>query len=79
MNLNQQIRWVFLMAVAAGMPFMALGFPTQNNACTNCHGYPPVSINLTTDISSATVAPGQKFTVTANWTGGATGGNSTAK
>ncbi len=51
-------------------------FNTRNDACDTpsggCHAYPPTFLNNTVSITAITVAPGQSFPVTIDWTGGVT-------
>ncbi len=41
-------------------------------ACDFCHNYPPVQVNISTDISSISLNPGQPFTVNITYGGGGT-------
>jgi len=79
MNKKNRIGCLFALAFALVFPGKAPGFPTQNNSCVNCHGNPPASISLTTDVSSVTVLAGQKFTIISNWTGSGTDAQTVAK
>jgi hypothetical protein len=64
---------LFLMVALVVAPG-ALAYPTQNNACTDCHTYPPAAstLKIVTNITTITVAPGQQFSVLATWSGGLT-------
>ncbi len=64
---------LFLMVALVVMPG-ALAYPTQNNACTDCHTYPPAAstLKIVTNITAITVVPGQQFSVLATWSGGIT-------
>lgn len=46
--------------------------PGQTTSCTSCHAYPATNLDVSTDVTSVTVAPGNSFTVNISWTGGAT-------
>lgn len=59
----------------------AVAFPSLSQACNspNCHVYPPTSINITTDVTTKTVNPGEQFTVNMTWMGGSTSAETEAK
>ncbi|VVB86836.1 Uncharacterised protein [uncultured archaeon] len=83
MNSKIKLALILLTAVAlVGIPG-ALAFPALNNACDlpsgGCHAYPPAFLNNTVSITAITVAPGQFFPVTINWTGGSTAVQTVAK
>lgn len=59
----------------------AVAFPSQIMACNtpSCHVYPPTSINVTTDVTTKTVDPGEIFTVNVTWNGGSSSAQTEAK
>ncbi len=65
---------VLLVSLMAAATSTAGAFPSETNACNspNCHAYPPTMINVTTNITSITVSPGQSFTIGISWSGGGT-------
>ncbi|HEY9204518.1 MAG TPA: hypothetical protein VIO58_01245 [Candidatus Methanoperedens sp.] len=44
--------------------------PGEIRACNQCHQYPPKLINISANITSITVSPGQVFAVNISWSGG---------
>ncbi|NJD76907.1 MAG: hypothetical protein FIB08_07415 [Candidatus Methanoperedens sp.] len=65
---------VFLILIMAGIsPVEA--YAGETRACNQCHQYPPKLINISANITSITVNPGQLFTVNISWSGGNPSGN----
>jgi len=68
---------VFSIVLIVSIP--AFSKPGQTRPCTDCHGYPATQINVTTNTTSVTIAPGGNFSVTASYTGGANDGKATSQ
>ncbi len=76
-----EIALLLIVLMIAGIS-TAGAFNSQTAACNNpgCHAYPPISINVTTNVTSTlTVSPGQSFTVNVSWNGGSATANTVAK
>ncbi len=75
MNMKIIIVLLLVSVVVLAIVPEASAFPGEVRACNTpglgCHVFPPTSVNITTNITSITVSPGQNFTVGINWSGGA--------
>ncbi len=69
---------LLLIALALfGAPTAA--YPGRTTACDGCHRYPAPNIDVTTSITAITVNPGETFSVTTTYVGGADDGQTAIK